>query len=113
MRIICTNNSFPWFRALIPLFQNIAEGLDKNHPFSYTPAASLIVDSATSILESDPITSGYARTIWGLVSNFIAFDHLCATYGVAAVIPRSPIPQSHCEQAAIGTASQVSNFTPS
>ena len=52
---------------------------------------------------------GHANTVWALMSNFIALDHLSATFGAATAAPGQPVAQRHCEETiAIGTTTEVS-----
>src|SRR5271156_1663156 len=88
--IVC-NLSFSFhFHILFQPFQRIAEGLEKHHPFSDTPAVDIILKNAKLILNS-PSDVAYARRIWGLMSNYVLFDRLCATFGVATVSPCQPV----------------------
>jgi hypothetical protein len=57
---------------------------------------------------TDQISRGYALAIWSLMSNFIALDRLCMTFGAATVAPSQPVLRTHCDQFAIGTALPVS-----
>ena len=69
--------------------QQIAKGLKNHHPFNDTPAVAIILRNAKSILASvtDKRSVGYVWRIWGLMSNFVLFDCLCITFGVASVAP--------------------------
>jgi hypothetical protein len=93
----------------------MATSLDKHHPFNNTPAVELILKNAGLMLTQGTLQIGwgygscYANTIWALMSNFIALDCLCATFGAATVAPSLPVAHSHCEQTiAIVTAAEVS-----
>jgi hypothetical protein len=93
----------------------MATNLDKHHPFNNTPAVKLILKNAGLMLAPGTLQIGwgYANTIWALMSNFIALDHLCATFGAATVAPSLPVARSHCEQTiAIRTAAEVSISVP-
>lgn len=85
----------------------MGDDLDKHHPFGNTAAVEIIIQAARSFLEPEA-KSSYSRAIWGLTLNFIALDRLCATFGAAAAAPSQPVPRTHCERIAIGTALQVS-----
>jgi hypothetical protein len=56
---------------------------------------------------------GHANAIWAFMSNFIALDCLCATFGAKTAAPSLPVTHSHCEQTiAIRTTAEVSISVP-
>ena len=85
----------------------MATGLDNHHPFNNMPVVELILQNAGLMLTqgTPQIGWGHANAVWALMSNFIALDHLSATFGAATAAPGQPVAQRHCEETiAIGTA---------
>jgi hypothetical protein len=93
----------------------MATSLDKHHPLNNMLAVELILKNAGLMLipGTPQIGWGHANTIWALMSNFIALDHLCATFSAATVAPNLPVACSYCGQTiAIGTTAEVSISVP-
>jgi len=93
----------------------MAAGLDKHRPFSNTPAVEHILQNTGLMLApgTPPIGWGHANAIWALMSNFIALDRLCATFGAATAAPGRPVARSHTDETiAIGITAEVSTSVP-
>lgn len=88
----------------------MATGLDKHNPFSNLFAMEVMAENAVLILApgAEPIGKGHALILWSRMCNFILLDRLYKTFAAMAFGPSHPIPRTHCERSAIGTATPVS-----